>query len=243
MAIREGLCTNCGSLMRVNDQEESTSCIFCWALVDNQEAMNLMADSEGYAFPNIEYTEGTLEERTRAMQAQGLGNVNSARTPQVQTSKTTVRKEGKLTPREKVALQNKPIVKPYCSKKHRLAIIAGVVAFVILLAAIAVPVYFLRENKKTEILNQLPQEIPFASDENRVNIQNQSNNEITLISPEDIDREGAEEVFQSYSSIYANVYAISQEDAQNKVEVRVLSENGGFLVSGNGNEVVVNDLD
>lgn len=244
MAIREGLCTNCGSLMRIDDSQESSSCIFCWATVDNQDALDLMEDSEGYEFPNETFSEPDATTKVEVMRSQGLGGVHVVSDPMRQARKVTQRKEGKLTPREKVALQNKPLVKPECSKKHRLSIVAGVVGFVVLLAGVAVPVYFSRENKKAEILARLDKVAAFAEDSARVNVLQQNNSAITLISPDELTEDVAKEVFNSYSQVYSEVYAISEEEAKNKVRVKILDEkSGGFEVYNDKNEAVINDLE
>lgn len=244
MAVKEGLCSNCGSLMRIDDSKETATCIFCWAEVNANEALDLIEDSEGHEFLNETFDEPGLEEKTQALAAQGFGGIHVSTSARQVPKKTIERKEGKLTPREKVALQNKPLVKPYCSKKHLLLITAGVVGFVAVIAAIAFPMYFTREGKKKEIKEKLPNSISFASDQTLYNINKQNNSAITIISPEAIDEATAKDIFEKYASIYSETYGISAEDAKAKIQVKILDEeNGGYAVSLKENEVVSNDLD
>lgn len=243
MAIHEGLCPNCGSLMRVNDENETTYCIFCWAAADSEEAIALMENSEGHTFPNTSYPEPSPEEKMKALAAQGLGGVNVMQQPS-RKPKQEKRRQGKLTPREKVSLQNKPLVKPYCSKKHRIAILSGILVFLLVIAAIALPVYFTRAGKKAELMEQLPSLIDFASDETRVNIQRQSNQLVTLVNPEETSEAEAEDVFNKYAKVYSEVYGIDIEKAKQKIELNILDEqSGGFRVSYREGEAVVTDLD
>ncbi len=244
MAIHEGICPNCGSLMRINDENEETYCIFCWAPADSKEAIALAEDSTGHEFENKSYPEPDPEEKMAALAAQGLGGVNVM--PQTPTKKPAQerRRKGKLTPREKVSLQNKPLVKPYVSKKHRIRIVIGVCVFLIIIAAIALPVYFTRENKKTELMEYLPELVSYASDENRVNIQRQSNQLVTLVNPEQTDEADAVDVFNKYAKTYAEVYGIDEEEAKSRIEVRLLDEqSGGYRIVYRNSEAVVTDLE
>lgn len=245
MAIHEGLCPNCGSLLRVNDENETTYCIFCWAPADSAEAIKLMGNSEGHEFPNKSYPEPSPEEKMKALAAQGLGGVNVvAQQRAVPKPVQEKRREGKLTPREKVSLQNKPLVKPYCSKKHRIYILAGVGAFLLLLAAIALPVYFTRQGKKDKLMQELPKFVSFASDPNRVDIQRQGNQLVTLINPDKGSEEEAVKIFDDYAKAYADVYGIDVEAAKKKIEVRILDEqSGGYSVVFRDNAPQVTDLE
>ncbi len=231
MAIYEGLCPNCGSLMRLNDENETVHCIFCWADVNVEKAIELGKNHSGYEFPNETFPEPDPETQAAAFKAQGLGAANIVSTPSVQAPARRKTEEGRLTPREKVALQNKPIVKPYCSKKHRLMIVGGVAGFFVLLVLIALPIYFLRENKKTELKSKLVTIAAYTEDDSRYSIQHQNNNLITIVSPDKVTEEDAKQVFDGYANAYAEVYGISKEDASAKVEVNLIdSETGGFGV-------------
>lgn len=241
--MKEGLCTNCGSLMRINenDPEGITYCIFCHAPVKNQEALDLMEDSEGYEFPNETYREPTAEEKAKAFESQGLGGIQVVN--RSQQRKPTVRKEGRLTPREKVALQNKPLVKPYCSKKHRIAIAVGSLAFVLVIAAIALPVYFTRENKKAELMEEIPERLSISQTEERVSIQKQNNSGLILVSEEAVTEDKAREIFDDYSALYAEVYGIEPGKAEQKIRVKVVDqESGGYEVKTEKEEVKVHKL-
>ncbi len=244
MAVHEGLCTNCGSLMRLNDEHPQTHCIFCWADVDTAEAIRLGQGAGDHVFPNETYPEPDLETQGKALKAQGLGASNIVQAPRQTVAAPSRRQEGKLTPREKVALQNKPVVKPYVSKQHRIAIIAGVVAFLLLIAAIAVPVYLTRENKRDMLRAELPQYLEFAGDENRFHIERQRNSRVTIASPKAITEEEAVTAFEGYAETYARVYAIDLAKAKDRIELRLIdSETGGYDVRMVNDEVRVTDLD
>lgn len=233
MAMREGLCPNCGSLMRVNDENETTYCIFCWAPVNSEEAIRLASEPGTHEYANKSYPEPSPEEKAKALQAQGFGGahvLSQVKTPAKKPVQEKAR-EGKLTPREKVALQNKPLVKPYCSKEHRIRIILGILIFLAVLAAIALPTYFMRENKKTEIMKQMSEVAPYAAEKNRVNIERQQNQLVTIISPDKTSETAAKEVFDKYTKIYAKVYGIDEAAAKEKVTLNLLDDvTGGYQV-------------
>ena len=230
MALRDGLCLNCGSLMRVNEENETTSCIFCWASSNSTEAIALMEDDDDYEFPNESYPEPDDKVKAEIFKNQSLGGgiVNTTRTVS-QNRRTTPK--GKLTPKEKVALQNKPIVKPYVSKRHKIGILIGIVVFIIVLAGIGIPTYFSRENKKAEIVAALPDFISFTNKKENFDIQRQDNHYISIVSTKEVSEEDALDTFENYAKIYSDVYNISLEDAKKKIEVRLMdSVTGGFSI-------------
>ncbi len=240
MAVYEGLCTNCGSLLRVDDSQEKVRCIFCWGESDSEAAINLMGRDD-VEYPNEAYAEPSAEEKAEALKAQGMGGVVMRQEPKVNRKE---KKTGKLTPKEKVALQNKPLVKPEVSKKHKITIVAGVVAFVLVLAAIGLPIYFLRENKADEIMQKLPEHVALASSKEKVDLHRQDNHIITIVSPKAVTKKQAEETFLAFSKVYAEVYGISEEAAKNKVEVKLLDNvTGGFRVKIKDGSVISTSLE
>lgn len=238
MATIEGKCPNCNSLLRLNEENETTTCIFCWAEINTAEGIQLGQDDTGHTYPNEEFPEPDEEKKLQALKAQGLGGtiVNVGR--KQNASVPEKRKEGKLTPREKVALQNKPLVKPYCSKEHRIKIAVGAVLLVAVIVAAALPIYFVRENKRTVLREKLPTVIAETENDSHYAIEKQNNSVITIVSTEEVSEEKARSIFSQYAKTYAEVYGMDEKAAEAKVTVRVLDRvHGGFSVTAPNNQV------
>ena len=240
MAIREGLCTNCGSLMRVNDNNDTITCIFCWGESQSDQAINLFQEQDNeYEFPNEEFEVPEAEEQSVALRAQGLGGGGQALTqttktkvPQQTSRKRNIERVGKLTPKEKVALQNKPIVKPEVSKRHKRGLIIGFSAFAIILIIVGIPTYFNRSSKENAIMEGMYQVVQLDDMENRVDITRQDNREVTVVSPVEVTEAEAIETFNKYVDLYAEVYGIGTAESESKVQLRLLDQvSGGFMVS------------
>lgn len=241
MAVYDGLCTNCGSLLRVDDSSETTTCMFCWAESDSQKAIELMQNSEGYEFPNEKYPEPDPEEKAKIMTQNGVGGV--ILTPQVSAPKKKVEKRGKLTPKEKVALQNKPMVKPEVSKKDKIKITVWSIVFVLVLVGIGLPVYYLRQNKEDEILTHVQDILNKSVDPSRIDIQRQDNHILVYVSEDEITEDEAQKIFENYAKVYADVYEESLAEAEGKVEVELFdSKKGGYRVSKHDNNLLVQSL-
>lgn len=234
MALSEGLCTNCGSLMRIDDEKDVAICIFCWGQSNPEDAIALLENSDGYEYPNEEFEAPETEVMQSALKAQGMGNFNLTKTiepKQTSTRKRNIEMAGKLTPKEKVALQDKPLVKPEVSKKHKWGIAIGVAVFAVALVLIAVPTYFLREPKANAIIGRIEEIVDITDVENRVDLTRQDNRVITIVSPDEVTEEDALTTFNNFASVYADEYGISEEDAKAKVEVLLLDHvSGGYRI-------------
>lgn len=250
MAVREGICPNCGSLLKVNDQDNTVTCVFCWGTSSSNKAIRLAQGlEEDYEYPNEEFEELHGEERAQALKKQGMGGVivkpeQSLKEKNKAKIARNKRKAGKLTPKEKVALENKPIVQPKVSRKHKIYITVGIIAFILIIVAIGLPTYLTRTKKEEAITARLDEVISFADSENRVDIQRQDNHVITLVSPDEVSEEEAKEVFENYADVYKDVYEISLDEAKEKIEVRLLdAKTGGYYVDQEDGELTVEDLE
>lgn len=69
MALQQGRCKNCGSIISVDTAKEDAVCMFCWAHTDPKEALAIEANPSAYEFPNESMTEPTAEEQALAFAA------------------------------------------------------------------------------------------------------------------------------------------------------------------------------
>ena len=54
MALKEGRCTNCGSILFLDPSAQKGHCLFCDAVFENKEAFRAADDPDAFEFPNVE---------------------------------------------------------------------------------------------------------------------------------------------------------------------------------------------
>ena len=55
MATVQGICRNCGSLMMIDDRDETCECVFCNCVFPSSEAIEIFNDPDGREFPNEKF--------------------------------------------------------------------------------------------------------------------------------------------------------------------------------------------
>lgn len=234
MAIKEGLCQNCGSLIQIDTSAEEHRCIFCWAENNPDFSQNLLQDPGDYEFPNEDIQQPTDTER-QAYLLNRMGQTHAAQAIQrSQPAPRKKKKEDQISPAEKVRLMTRPIVEPSASRKSRLTMIAGIGAFALIFAAIFTPLFLNRTARQEALAERMDVICPFPVTEEQISLERQNNSSLLVISPETVDEETAETVYQNFSTEYADVYGISQDAARNRIEVEVLGPEGGYVVSSQG---------
>ena len=231
MAILEGLCSNCGSLIQMDTSQEEHRCIFCWAEINPSFSQSLLADPQDYEFPNEEIPQPTDAERQAFMLRQ-MGQTQAATA--LQRSAPQPRKKKKedlISPAEKVRLMTRPIVEPVASRKSRLIMVGGILAFVLVFAVIFTPLFIHRTNRQNDLESRINAIFPFEVTEEQMSLNHQNNRSLVVISPEEVTEEAAREVYLGFSREYADVYGISEEQAQDRVEVEVLGPDGGYYMN------------
>lgn len=233
MAIKEGLCQNCGSLIQLDTSAEEHRCIFCWAENNPDFSQSLLQDPGDYEFPNEEIAQPTDTDR-QAYLLNRMGQSHAAQAIQRSQPAPRKKKEDQISPAEKVRLMTRPIVEPSASRKSRLVMLAGIAAFALIFAAIFTPLFLRRTSRQDALADRMDVICPFPVTEEQISVERQNNSSLLVISPETVDQDTAQTVYENFSSEYADVYGISQEQARDRVEVEVLGPEGGYIVSSQG---------
>lgn len=159
MAIREGRCSNCGSIIRVQDQEAAARCIFCWAETPTDEALALVDAPSDHVFPNLDIEAPDEEERSATM-LQQLGISGEASVREIVKSRSprkVIKETDQLSAVERVkamAKENKLVKVPNVSAKAMIQMVIVAVLAVALFLLFTFPNYN-RYRVQAEELNQL----------------------------------------------------------------------------------------
>ncbi|HHU06964.1 MAG TPA: hypothetical protein GXZ59_01315 [Clostridiaceae bacterium] len=222
MALKEGRCINCGSLLILDPRMEKGQCLFCGAVFINDEAIAAMDLPNDHEFPNEEQPEYTGP----SLAVQPSREVVYA--PPV----TPRARKGKKV--EVFELKD-PEIPDLKIPKKKIILISSVVAgiFIIFLA-----VFFLfsldRDSKREKISNQFVDSLPYELvSESGIAIDNMSNNDVTLILKESVTDQEAAVIFLDYANVRAEVMGYDDSDFSATVEtvsMRLATPTGGFLI-------------
>ncbi|HHX36480.1 MAG TPA: hypothetical protein GX717_00690 [Clostridiaceae bacterium] len=221
MAIKNGRCQNCGSIIRVDEKEEQAICIFCNAKTDTQLALEIEKNPNAYTFLNEPQPE--LDEEEQAQAFKGYRKVSSQNLRKAQlaaeAAHARAQKSQKPTPSERVAeLQTKPLkVKPL-SAKQILAVIAGALVLIGIILAISLPMALERDSKREELTDQINSILTFdlKKDGGHFNFEGNKNQTLRVVSPEQVvvTADEAETIYNNFKSERGKAYGVENPESQ-----------------------------
>jgi hypothetical protein len=228
MAIKEGRCPNCGSILHLDPAAEKGHCIFCDAVFTNRDAFEIAANPKGVVFPNTpqpKYEGPSLDPRTGS---------TAAVTGQRQKQNQQVAKKPKeVTP----AYVVKPPVKMpniKMSKQTKMRFLIGLLVTVAVITAIAVPLILTRDQGRRQLLDAMPAIAPFTIDVAKdVAIGQLSNDYLLIATDENATQADAVTLFKAYCVKRAAVYELEMTDFGNvygPVTVKLVTPEGGWLI-------------
>lgn len=227
MALKEGRCPNCGSILHLDPTAEKGHCLFCDAVFDNSQAFSIAADPKGVVFPNLpqpKYEGPSLSPRSSAAPGQ---QIQRKQQPQ-QAPKKPVEVKPAYVMKDEVKMPSFKL-----SGKTKLRIVAVIVIIVALAAAIAVPTILNRDAARAKLMAEMANIVPFDIDVSQdVSIGGVSNSYLLIVAAENVDKEDAVTLFKAYSNERAEVLGLSADDAgiYSQVTVKLVMPDGGWLI-------------
>lgn len=232
MALQQGRCKNCGSIISVDTAKEDAVCMFCWAHTKPQEAVAIEANPSAYEFPNETMDAPTPEEQTAAFAAINGGNPVVVKKSQPAIKQT---KEKKPTPAEIVAAAKKDIYEPTVPTKKKLLIAGISLALIVVLAGIFVPSTLNRNSKREAMRSQMPTFISGQTlNEANYSFEGQKNSYLTLVLPQAVTEAQAKGIYEDYKALRSKTYELKAEDQQEDVKVKIYASNGLLEMNGSG---------
>lgn len=241
MAIKEARCTNCGSILSVDPAVPTAKCLFCRAVVDTAEALEVAADPAGYVFTNEPQPEEDTAENPASLYNKALKQAQSkpaqgvARTAAAKKAPPRAPKPDNA-PRAQVEKVEMPAVK--LSGAAKLKIVAFLAALFLLVTAAVLPVTLVRDAHRASLSEKIDGVIPFEyAGEQSWAIERTGNYRFSVVATEPVNASDALDVFRRFSAARAEVYGLDPDTDSfariyGKVTVRVIGPDGGFEVSG-----------
>lgn len=224
MALKEGRCPNCGSILHLDPTAEKGHCLFCDAVFDNQEAFDIAANPKDVVFPNLpqpKYEGPSLAPRQSS----------AAVTPAPRKQQAAPKKPVEVKP---AYVMKEPVKMPdfKLSHKTRLTILIVVVLVIAIAAAIAIPTIISRDAARSELLASLPDMVSFEVKAGQnVTIGRTNNSYLLIIAPEDVTQADAISLFRAYSLKLAAVQHLeSDEGIRRNITLKLVMPAGGWLI-------------
>ncbi len=242
MALKEGRCPNCGSILNLDSHAEKGHCLFCDAVFANKTAFEIAQDPSGYEFPNEPQPkyEGPSLQPGHGSTASRAGGQKKKKAAPVDTAGQSSAQEAKRKPRKappKAYVHRDPIKLPDTKlpPAFRRKLIIAFIAVVLLIAGISTPLIITRDNVRAELLASLPDYTPFDVDPDTAAVIRQLDNSyLIVVSPEAINEADMISLFKGFAEERAEIRGFDQDDFRRvyrAVTVKVITPDGGYLLA------------
>lgn len=209
MAKKDGFCTECGSLISVDDKKDKATCIFCGNEMDKNEALSLTDDAEKRT--KLQET-AMKKEKENAAELKKQEEIKPSR--EKETRKPKARKTREVT-----------TIKPL-PKKTKIIIVASFVGFVLILAAIFVPMVTTRNLHRGQMDEKVNEALPFSVKDHDFLYMN--NRTLLVVTEDEIDDEISRNAFEAFVSLYAAQYERSEDQVRDNLTIRIYSPEGVY---------------
>lgn len=230
MATKQGMCRNCGSLVVFDDREDTCECVFCHCVFPSAEAVALLENPDGHEFKNekFEAKEGGKHYYSNPVLPDTVQKA-------VQRAAVSPKSDDlKLKPSEFEVSPN-DVKAP---KKLVIAFVAGTVAAILIVLAIAFPLYLSRTKLKDAIETEINTVFDGVEGDKKAElagrqykIYGSSCQSIKLALPSGIDKT----IAQNYFSKYCELRASKREgNTAGNVTMEIFTPDTIYYVSNEG---------
>ncbi|NLA82217.1 MAG: hypothetical protein GX849_05265 [Clostridiaceae bacterium] len=222
MAIKEGRCINCGSILFLDTDMPQGHCFFCDCVFDNEEAFRANLHPEEFSFPNE--PQPKYEGPSLTPSQVQRGPVVAA--PVVQARREVVQ-DDYVPPQTKIPSLKIPM--------RAIALMVGVTFLVVaIFLAIAFPTTAKRSKRQDAIVDGFLKKLPYTVDqETDISIHEMGSTDVILVLPQDIEAEESIELFNLYCDVRADVMDLDKtsfKKTHQAVTFLVATPGGGFLI-------------
>lgn len=218
MGKAEAFCTQCGSLIVIDDSKEKNTCLFCGGTVTTAKALELKTDP------------GTRTLLQKEAEQKAADAAKAKKEQQKQSGQKAVSTAPASGPKQTVVIRPIPL-------KIKLILIGILVGIVLVLSGIFVPTILNRNAKRDVISAQLTEKMPFTAQSYAFKFND--NHEFLIATNEDLDEGAAMEAYESYLGIYQAAYSISADKTQEKVTMKLYAANGLYSFDSKDGEILV----
>lgn len=240
MAIIQGMCRNCGSLIMFDERDDKCECVFCHCVFPSAEAIEIMNAPEGRTFANEKFepsTDGTKHNATRVFSTDSLekqiarDDIKKANNPEQKKNEYEVQASDVKAP--------KPLL---------IGLISGIIVVAAVILLVTYPMYKTRTTLRNDIEASIESVfdgvivVDTTSDEEGkyfkgFSIFGQTCQYMNAITVDEVSEEEAETIFDNYCALRAEKLGLDGSDIYAGVQLKIYCNGGYFTVTGNGGDV------
>ncbi|HZK29347.1 MAG TPA: hypothetical protein VFD19_03920, partial [Clostridia bacterium] len=186
MALKQGRCINCGSILFLDPAMPQGHCLFCDCVFDNAEAFRAQEYPDEFTFPN---------EKQPVYEGPSLFPAQMQRGPVIIAPKTDLpvsvpeKKEEYVLPKTKVPSLKIPM-------KNIILFVAITAVVVGLFSAVAFPLIARRNAQQTEIMDRFTSELALDIDKTKdITVQELTSTNVILVLPQAITAQESIDLF------------------------------------------------
>lgn len=211
MAKNEAFCTQCGSLIQLDDSKDTGKCIFCGTEVSTAKAIELKADPDTRIALQASAQEKAKEEaklKKEMQKTKGPSSKAKSNAPEVPTT------------REVTVIEPLPM-------KTKLVMLGSVLAVIAIIAGILIPMLLTRNSHRASFDTQITKSMPFTISSHAYKFSD--NREFLVATKDTLSEDKAKETYAAYQDIYAKAYSVSAEKASQKLVVKIYAKEGLYV--------------
>lgn len=227
MALKDGRCPNCGSIVHLDTASEKGHCLFCDAVFDNKASFEIAANPQGVVFPN----EPQPKYEGPNLNPSSSASVSAQRQKQSQKQPAVkpVQAPSGYVMKEPVKIPS--IVVP---RKLKLQIFGGLLAVILIVAAIVVPLVLNRDSVRAQLLSDMDKVAPFTVNVTKdVAIAGTGNDQLQIATSESVTEADMLTLFKAFCEKRAQIQNNSSSDFNSiygQVTVKLVTPQGGWLI-------------
>lgn len=210
MAIVEGLCKNCGSLIMLEQRETLCECLFCNCVFPASEAIDLAADSTGHVFPNEPYEK---REDTKKY------TVTPVYVDPIPAAVKRAEQSAAIEKKEVVEYEVTPEDVEF-PKKTLWLILSFTAVFIAAVLAIAIPMYMFRTSHREALAEKMDTVFEgFTVDTKKQDgyytgfyLHGQKNTQLSVVTEDAVNPELVYAAFENYALCRAEEYGLDKDD-------------------------------
>ena len=239
MAIIQGMCKNCGSLIVFDERDSQCEGVFCHCVFPSEQAVEIFNNPEGVTFPNEKYEQvegATKHNATRVFSTESL---------EKQIAREELRKaNSEERPNNEFEVQAKDVKAPM---KLTIGLIVGAVVIAAAIFFGTYPIYKSRISLRADIeadISRVFDGVTTVDTTTEVSgdyydgfsVFGQTCQYLNVVTTESLEDEDAQAIFENYCALRAEKIADGSGDSYDGVQAKIYCAGGYYTVTGANGE-------
>ncbi len=229
MALKEGRCPNCGSILHLDPKADKGHCLFCDAVFQNSDAFSIAENPAGHTFPN------EPQPKYEGPDLRSNQNGQAAARPKNKPSQPQPSKPKPPPPQTYEMKEPEKVPDVRLPSKVKIRLFLAFLVLLLLITGITVPIVMRRDAVRSDLTAAIPSIASFpVNPERDVSIWHVDNDYIMVATEEMVSEDELVGFFKALCEKRASLLAIDSdqfEDVYGSVKLKLVYPEGGYLVT------------